>query len=122
MQGQTDMAFRSSAIPLVLCPLVNSLDMKFAPVPGTQVLFCIHPTRKSDYRKYADANPGVNMAWVDVRSSGKPVSYAEDHPVVMVSWIDSEAFCTWLSKKESLTYRLSTDHEWSVAGVIAPAE
>ena len=39
----------------------------------------------------------------------------DDHPVVGVSWVDAQAFCGWLSKKEGKTYRLPTDQEWSIA-------
>lgn len=37
------------------------------------------------------------------------------HPVVCVSWNDAVAFCDWLSKKESRTYRLPTEVEWEYA-------
>ena len=35
-----------------------------------------------------------------------------DHPVLMVSWQDAEAFCKWLSEKEGRAYRLPTEAEW----------
>ena len=34
------------------------------------------------------------------------------YPVVNVSWNDCVAFCDWLSRKESKTYRLPTEAEW----------
>jgi formylglycine-generating enzyme required for sulfatase activity len=103
-------------------PFTNSLGMKFVPVPGTKVLFCIHDTRKGDYRKYAEANPGVSEEWKNPELYGVKVSEGEDHPVVNVSWQDAKAFCAWLSKKEGRTYRLPTDHEWSVAVGIGSQE
>jgi hypothetical protein len=105
-------------------PFTNTLGMKFVPVPGTNVLFCIHDTRNGDYRIYAEANSGVDDSWKDVGKYKRvvPVSSGEDHPVVCVSWEDAKAFCAWLSKKEGRTYRLPTDHEWSAAVGIGDQE
>jgi formylglycine-generating enzyme required for sulfatase activity len=40
---------------------------------------------------------------------------SDEHPVVNVSWNDAVAFCQWLSKKDSKTYRLPTEAEWEYA-------
>jgi len=103
-------------------PWVNSLGMKFTPVSGTKVLFCIHDTRKADYRKYAEAKPGLHGAWEKPTYKGLRVSDGEDHPVVMVNWEDAKGFCDWLSAKEGRTYRLPTDEEWSDAVGIGEQE
>jgi len=96
----------------------NTLGMKFVPIPGTEVAFCIWETRVKDYAAYAAANAGVDDGW---KSPG--IKQADTHPVVRVSWEDANAFCEWLTKKElaegkikaGQKYRLPTDAEWSVA-------
>lgn len=104
-------------------PFENSLSMKFVPVPGTEVLFCIHETRWRDYEEYAEDVDNVSPHWKTQTHDGFEVKDdAEDHPVVNVSWGDAEAFCQWLSKKEGKIYRLPTDREWSVAAGIGELE
>ena len=97
-------------------PFVNSLGMKFVPVPGTNVLFCIHETRYKDYAAYASGNPGLKEDWKDQSADGFiPSGNLEEHPVVKVSWNDAREFCAWLGKKENRAYSLPTDEQWSVA-------
>lgn len=110
-------------------PFKNSLGMSFVPIPGTEVLFCIHETRSRDFAAFiADADRGYSMSgsnsdsWKNYKFQGVAVSRgagekAEQsaHPVSHVSWLDAVAFCQWLSKKEGNRYRLPTDREWSVA-------
>ncbi len=93
----------------------NSLGMKFVPVKGTGVLFCIHETRRQDYAAYVAENPGTDGSWKNQTREGIPVSDQNDHPVVSVNLEDAKKFCSWLSKKEGKRYRLPTDREWSVA-------
>lgn len=104
-------------------PFVNSLGMKFVPVPETPILLCIHETRRSDYATYAAASKGVNNTWEKAKIPGlKTPAEAQEHPVAEVSWEDAKAFCDWLSKKEGKTYRLPLDHEWSCAVGLAAQE
>jgi len=111
-------------------PWENSLGMKFVPVPGTEVLFCVWETRVRDYAPYAAAQSGVDGSWRDPAFEGVPVTPNEDCPVVCVSWKDARAFCAWLTEKERRRgllrpedhYRLPTDAEWSWAVGIGDRE
>lgn len=96
--------------------VINSLGMRFAPVPETSVLFCIHEVRYKDYAVYDAEKKGVSGPWKDQSGDGfTPTLNKEEHPVMRVSWEDAQKFCTWLSQKESKTYRLPTDEEWGIA-------
>ena len=96
-------------------PFTNSLGMKFVPVPGTKVLMCIHETRKSDYRIYSGETPGLNAEWKQVTRESIPSGNKPNHPVVGVNFNDANGFCSWLSKKEDLAYRLPNEMEWNFA-------
>jgi hypothetical protein len=88
-------------------PFVNSLGMKFVPVPGTKVLFSIWHTRVQDYEKFV----------LETQRPYKAPEYEQGptHPVMNIKWEDAKAFCDWLSAKEKLGYRLPQDAEWSAA-------
>ncbi|MBL9146140.1 MAG: SUMF1/EgtB/PvdO family nonheme iron enzyme [Verrucomicrobiaceae bacterium] len=104
-------------------PFVNSLGMKFVPKsPGSQVLFSIWETRRSDYEAFTRVKK-VNEYWKNPAKDGVAISGGELHPVVGVSWEEAKAFCDWLNEKEvaegrlppGIRYRLPTDDEWSSA-------
>jgi formylglycine-generating enzyme required for sulfatase activity len=110
-------------------PFVNTLGMKFVPVPGTKVLFSAWDTRVQDYAAYAQGN-NVNGAWKTQNKDGAPVSREPEYPVVGVNWNEAVAFCQWLTEKESAEgklpkdakYRLPTDDEWSRAVGLPPEQ
>ena len=127
---------------------VNGLGMKFVLAGTKGVLFGVWETRVKDFRAFVKATgydaiketakgmaaftlekdgEGVEWkpaggSWVDARF---PAGHGQDenHPVVCVSYLDAEAFCEWLTKKErdggrlpeGWRYRLPTDEEWTVA-------
>jgi formylglycine-generating enzyme required for sulfatase activity len=115
-------------------PWVNSLEMKFVPVAGTQVLFSIWDTRLQDFEAFVkdtsyDATGGMHSldkgVWKLGDATWKKPGFGQGptHPVVGVSWNDAKAFCEWLTKRErslgnlpqDREYRLPTDEEWSIA-------
>ncbi|MDB6075907.1 MAG: serine/threonine protein kinase [Verrucomicrobiaceae bacterium] len=113
----------TTKVSALLRSFTNSLGMKFVPVPGTKVLFCIHETRVKDYSAFAEANPGTNEAWKNSKRENVPVGTgSENDPVTYANYDDAHAFNAWLSKKEGHVYRLPTDREWSIAVGIAPKE
>jgi hypothetical protein len=115
-------------------PWVNSLGMKFLPVPGTQVLFSIWNTRVQDFETFVkdtgyDATRGMyslGESWSEQSGATwkKPgFSQSPTDPVVGVSLDDAKEFCKWLTNRErksgalpgSICYRLPMDKEWSAA-------
>ncbi len=109
---------------------VNSLGMKFVPVPikggptdGQRLLFSIWETRVQDYEAFVKETK---------REWPKPGNFEQGatHPAVNVSWDDAQAFCAWLTEHErkagqlgsSERYRLPSDHEWSCAAGIGERE
>lgn len=110
-------------------PFVNSLGMKFVPVPitggptnGQRVLFSIWETRVQDYEVFVTETK---------RTWSKPnVAQDAENPAVMMNWADAKAFCAWLTArdrkegrlKNEEEYRLPSDHEWSCAVGIGAKE
>ena len=120
-------------------PFVNTLGMKFVPVPilsgpsaGQRVLFGVWDVRVEDYAAYAKAQESagkkVDGAWKAQNKDGVTAGRELDHPVVGVSWEDAQAFCKWLTEKETaegklpkgVKYRLPSDEEWSWAVGMPP--
>jgi serine/threonine protein kinase len=110
-------------------PFVNSLGMKFVPVPitggptdGQRVLFSVWETRVRDYEVFLQQ---TKREWT------KPLFLRDaSHPAINVSWDDAQAFCVWLTEREhnagqlgaNERYRLPSDHEWSCAVGIGERE
>lgn len=126
-------------------PFINSLGMKFVPVPinagpskGQRILFSIWETRSKDYAAFVkDSGHDAGEDWKtysfkDVPGGRGENEKAEDssHPVANVSPDDAVAFCAWLTKKDRASgqigpqdeYRLPSDVEWSYAVGIGDQE
>lgn len=101
-------------------PWFNSLGIKLVPVGQNMV--AIWECRYSDYDAFIrDAKYSGGTGW---KSPGFKQDTSE--PVVNVSWDDAQAFCKWLTEKETketlisgYKYRLPTDQEWSAAAQLS---
>lgn len=51
------------------------------------------------------------FAW----TKGRPPAGREDHPVVLVSQSDAQAYAAWLSRRSGRVWRLPTELEWEKA-------
>ncbi|MBE7497805.1 MAG: SUMF1/EgtB/PvdO family nonheme iron enzyme [Verrucomicrobiaceae bacterium] len=97
-------------------PFVNSLGMKFVPVPGTNVLFCTTLAPAQVYHQFNfEVNkvqlPGPNAENFDFEKKRAPSLF----PISEINYDKAKAFCDWLSQKEGHAYRMPTDREWSIA-------
>jgi formylglycine-generating enzyme required for sulfatase activity/serine/threonine protein kinase len=96
-------------------PFVNSIGMRFVPVPGTKVLMCVHPTRKRDFAEFAATDASLPTFWQYRHPQTMRETEVNLCPASNVSWVEAKAFCDWLGRKEGHAYRMPTDREWSFA-------
>ena len=106
-------------------PFINSLGMKFVPVPGNRAWFSVWETRRSDLEAFWAARKlprdGAQALWLH-----PPGNVTADHPANPVNFITASDFCLWLTEKEraekiigpNAVYRLPDDVEWSRAAGI----
>ncbi|MBL9115251.1 MAG: protein kinase [Verrucomicrobiaceae bacterium] len=123
----------------VQAPFVNSLGMKFVPVPGTKVLFSVYETRRREAKAFVLAmEEKLEIPWLDNEFSrrmqafnrslwnyqsadgtwtnfsfddpGWPVT--PEHPVIFASAVDATNMCRWLTWKERQEGRLKPDQRY----------
>ncbi len=108
---------RQAALAAMRSGFTNSLGMKFLPIPGTELMGCIHETRRADYAAFAAETAHVDQSW---ETPSPNIELSANNPVSSVNWQEAVAFCAWLSQKEGRAYRLPTDQEWSALAATAP--
>ena len=78
--------------------------------------------RRSPYQTEAERDGKAGYGWDEAKGTFEQdpkytwrspgFQQEDDHPVVLVSHADAEAFCDWLTKEEGRTYRLPSEAEW----------
>jgi serine/threonine protein kinase/formylglycine-generating enzyme required for sulfatase activity len=129
-------------------PYKNTIGMAFVPAGTPGVLFSVWEARVKDFKAFVEETGhdaisdnafGAPASSLEKTADGKTIDWLQkggswidprflveqtgEHPVVCVSYLDAEAFCAWLTKREraagaipqTASYRLPTDSEWSRA-------
>jgi len=98
------------------------LYFEMSPTTVTKKEFAVF-IKETDYKTDAEKHSGANVYDGHGGSLKKDAfwknSYIEEetdkHPVVCVSWNDTQAYIAWINKKEEKTYRLPTQAEWELS-------
>ena len=89
------------ALPRSGRPWTNSLGMVFLPLRDSTALLAHSETRLQDFNLFRAA--------AHLRTNTPSIPQDIDHPVVCVSWKETEAFCRWLTERERETGQLGSD-------------
>ena len=96
--------------PSVIGGLVNRLEAKLLPVPGTEVLMSKTEMTVGEWKLYLRAEGYFDWPQPQPREWKQ----TDEHPVVNISWHTAKKFCVWLSLKTGREWRLPTNAEWDV--------
>ena len=93
-----------------LSALIQELEAKLIPVPGTKVLMSKTEMTVGEWKLFLKAEglpewQQPNTQWTQTN----------EHPVVNVSWEKAKEFCAWLSAKTGKPWRLPTNSEWEAS-------
>jgi formylglycine-generating enzyme required for sulfatase activity len=101
---------QTGAYAITVTPITNRQYAAFVAVAG-------HPAPEVDaatWRSYGLIHPYERtrrFTW----TNGRPPAGREDHPVVLVSAADAQAYAAWLSRRTGRAWRLPTELEWEKA-------
>ena len=105
-------------------PFINSLGMKFVPIPDTGQFFSVYETRISEYKIFVvESGIGFNLGSEnDPTKPNHPVRVRRNK-VFLSKRANAEDFCQWLTVRErqqkriskEWEYRLPTVAEWKAA-------
>jgi serine/threonine protein kinase len=95
-----------SAIP----ELVERLQAKMLPVPGTGILLSKTEFTVGEWKLYLRAE-----GLPDWMQPSKDFKQDDEHPLILVRWNEVKMFCEWLSEKTGKEWRLPTNAEWEAA-------
>lgn len=90
--------------------LVQILEAKLLPIPGTDVLMSKTELTVGEWKLYARA-----ARRPDWKQPADQWLQTDEHPVVNMSWEEANKFCEWLSSKTGKRWRLPTNAEWDAA-------
>ena len=112
----------------------NSLGMKLRLIPPggfvgddnieAPLLVGTDEVTIAQFRKFVEATGYESSADLSALEQGREcfnwrnpgiVQDSDQHPVVRVSWRDTQAFCRWLGDTEQQSYRIPTVAEWAFA-------
>ena len=86
----------------------------------------VHPVTKKEYGRFVEATGYVGERGCVVFTTQleelasatwatPTIEQTDDHPVVCVSWDDTQAYIKWLNQQTGQQYRLPTEAEWEFA-------
>jgi formylglycine-generating enzyme required for sulfatase activity len=101
---------RTGAYEIGLTPVTNAHYAAFVADTGHPAPD-VDPTTWAGYGLIHPFERTRRHAWVD----GQPPEGRAEHPVLMVSHSDAEAYARWLSKRTGRTWRLPSEAEWEKA-------
>jgi formylglycine-generating enzyme required for sulfatase activity len=95
----------------VIPDLINRLEAKMLPVPGTGILLSKTEFTVGEWKLYLKAE-GL-PEWQ--QPAPKNFIQTDEHPVINGSWNDVSRLCEWLSKVSGKKWRLPKNEEWEAA-------